>query len=232
MGVFVLVHGAFGGGWEWRGVEERLRALGHVVFRPTLTGLGERRHLLAPGVNLETHVEDVRSLIQLEDLTDVVLCGQSYGGMVITGVADRSADRIGRLVYIDALLPHDGESAFDLLPAPFAETLRDLARNDGEGTRIPFFLSVEDATAARGAWYAERLTDQPLETFEQRLNLRAPAGAGLPATYIRCTGEADDTFHKSASRAKEAGWRYVELNTHHDAQVGDPDGLVALLVAS
>src|SRR6266487_878936 len=167
MAVFVLVHGGWGGGWEWRRVEERLRAAGHDVFRPTLTGLGERRHLLNREVDLDTHIEDVLALLHFEDLDDVVLCGQSYGGMVVTGVADRTPERIRHLVYIDGFVPHSGESVFDLFPDAFAETLREKARQNGDGMRVPFFLSAEQATAARGAWYAERISDHPLNTFEQ-----------------------------------------------------------------
>ena len=229
MSTFVLVHGAWGGGWEWRGVEERLRAHGHDVYRPTLTAMGERSHLAAPGVDLDTHIDDVLAVLSFEDLHDVVLCGQSYGGMVVTGVADRDTGRVARLVYIDALVPRDGDSVFSLLAPEFVAHLRDLA---GDGTVIPFFLPPDAVAADHGAWYAERMRDHPLATMEQPLRLSAEPGAGRPCTYIRCTGEPDDTFEEAARRAREAGWRYAELPTGHDAQIFDPDGLVALLVAA
>src|SRR6476620_6599379 len=111
MATFVLVHGALGGGWQWRSVARHLAAHDHEVYRPTLTGLGERSHLLTPQVDLTTHIQDVLSLLQWENLEQVFLCGHSYGGVVITGVADQRPERLARLVYIDALVPEDGQSA-------------------------------------------------------------------------------------------------------------------------
>src|SRR5262249_37605119 len=116
MATFVLVHGAWHGSWCWKRVREALRARGHVVFTPTLTGVGERPHLLAPDINLDTHIEDVANLIRLEELTDVVLCGHSYGGCVIGGVVDRVPERIGALVYLDAFILENGQSLHDTLP--------------------------------------------------------------------------------------------------------------------
>ena len=107
---YVLVHGAWGGGWAWRDVADRLRARGHEAYRPTLTGLGERRHLATEDVGLDTHIEDVVNLLVFEQLHDVVLVGHSYGGMVISGVADRVPERIAYRIYIDAFVPEDGES--------------------------------------------------------------------------------------------------------------------------
>jgi pimeloyl-ACP methyl ester carboxylesterase len=115
MATFVLVHGAWHGSWCWKRVRAALLARGHHVFTPTLTGVGERSHLLSPHVNLKTHIEDVVNLIRWEELSDVVLCGHSYGGCVITGVADRLPNRIGAMVYLDAFTPEDGESLFDIL---------------------------------------------------------------------------------------------------------------------
>src|SRR5581483_12288456 len=114
----------WGGGWEWREVARALEAKGHAVSRVTLTGLGERSHLLSPAVDLDTHVQDVVAHLELDDLRDVVLVGHSYGGMVVTGAADRVPERIARLVYVDAFVPNDGESLFDLLPPSFVSQLR------------------------------------------------------------------------------------------------------------
>jgi pimeloyl-ACP methyl ester carboxylesterase len=228
---FVLVHGGWGGGWEWGGVEERLRALGHVAHRPTLTGLGDRSHLLGPAIDLDTHIADVRAVLEFEDLRDVVLCGHSYGGMVVTGVVDRDASRISRVVYVEGLVPRDGECVLDVVPADVAERLRAPAAEAG-GVRLPIPLSHAEIVASHGAWYAERIRDQPLATFTQPLRLEREPGAGLPCTYIRTTKERDPTFDESARRARELGWRYEEIATIHDAQIDDPDGLVELLVAA
>src|SRR3954466_725867 len=119
MSTFVVVHGGFGGGWEWTPVARRLRARGHHVVTPTLTGMGERAHLAGVDVTIDTHVQDIAAVIEMEDLTDVVLCGHSYGGVPVTGAADRVPERLRLLIYIDALVPRDGESALNLLPEWF-----------------------------------------------------------------------------------------------------------------
>jgi pimeloyl-ACP methyl ester carboxylesterase len=222
MATLVIVHGGWGGGWEWRDVERLLRADGHEVSRVTLTGLGERAHLLSTSVNLDTHVEDVVRHIQAEDLHGVILVGHSYGGMVVTGVADRVPERIAGLVYVDAFVPRDGESLLDLLPDDFAGHVRASAV-DG---RVP--PPGEDPRYPR--WYLDRVGDHPLAAFEQPLR-RDRHDNGVAATYIKCT-ESDVPLDSSVDRAKTAGWTMRELATGHDAQVFDPDGLAELLRAA
>jgi pimeloyl-ACP methyl ester carboxylesterase len=225
MASFVLVHGAWGGGWEWREVERLLRGRGHEATRPTLTGLGERAHLASPAVTLDTHVEDVVRHLELEGLEGVVLCGHSYGGMVVTGAADRVADRLSRLVYVDAFVPRDGESLFDLLPPEWTSVLRPSAR-DGV---IPLPFSYEEAVVTHGAWYAERTTAQPAATFEQAVRLDGRSQS-VPRSYVRCVaGEAP--VAESAERARAAGWSYHELAAGHDVQLEDPAALTDLLVS-
>jgi pimeloyl-ACP methyl ester carboxylesterase len=137
MARYVLVHGAWEGSWYWRLVAERLGAAGHQVFTPSLTGLGERTHLLTPEVDLDTHIEDVCAVLHYEELSEIVLCGHSYGGMVITGAAERMAERIASIVYLDAFLPEDGQCLLDLaLPERRAQLL-DLAETRGDGWRVP-----------------------------------------------------------------------------------------------
>jgi pimeloyl-ACP methyl ester carboxylesterase len=219
---FVVVHGGFGGGWEWRLVEERLRTRGHDVTRPTLTGLGERSHL-AVDVDLGTHVEDVVQHLLFEGLDDVVLVGQSYGGMVVTGVADRVPERIGALVYVDAFVPRDGESLFDLVPAEMAAFFRGSAV-DG---RVP---PPSGAPAGYPAWYVARSRPHPLACFEQPIAL-ARGAHSIPTTYIKCVA-SDIPLDTSVERARETGWTMREIATHHDAQIADPDGLAGLLSAA
>src|SRR5579863_4233762 len=125
MASFVLVHGGTRGGWCWKRVAALLRQRGHDVFTPTLTGLGERAHLASPTIDLDTHIEDIISVIRAEELSEIVLCGHSYGGMVVTGVADRIAEKIRSLVYVDALVPKDGECAFDLLDPTVRKRMSD-----------------------------------------------------------------------------------------------------------
>ena len=216
------MHGGWGGGWEWRDVDRLLRAEGHDVSRPTLTGLGERAHLLSPSVDLNTHVEDVVRHLEFEGLEEVVLCGHSYGGMVVTGVADRAPERVARLVYVDAFVPTDGQSLFDLLPSEWVSMLRDSAV-DGR-VRPP----GEDA--AHPAWYLERVRDHPLATFEQPLRL-VGRSESIPSSYIRCL-RSDVPLEPILERVRTAGWPILEIDTHHDAQIGDPEGLARLLSAA
>ena len=137
MAMFLLIHGAWHGGWCWKKVTPLLRAAGHEVCTPTLTGLGERAHLLSAEVTLDTHVQDVVGVLEYEDLRDVVLVGHSYGGMVITGVVDRAADRLAHLVYLDAFVPQDGQALADLVDSTLYTTLEEQARAEGEGWRVP-----------------------------------------------------------------------------------------------
>ena len=137
MATFVLVHGGWHGSWCWKRVRKALQARRHDVFTPTLTGVGKRSHLLSPDVNLHTHVTDVVNLIRWEELSGVVLCGHSYGGCVITGVADRLSDRIAALVYLDAFVPEDGQSLFDILPTFYKTSQLEAAQRDGEGWKVP-----------------------------------------------------------------------------------------------
>jgi pimeloyl-ACP methyl ester carboxylesterase len=232
MATFVIVHGALGGGWEWRGVAQRLAVRGHEVMRPTLTGLGERAHLLTPQVDLDTHIQDVLGVLHWDDLEQVILCGHSYGGMVITGVADQAPERLAHLVYIDAFVPTDGQAANDLVPPTFAEAMfRAPAREQGDGWRAPCSVwsrlsGVPDAVAD---WYAARLTDQSLHCFEQPIRLQSGATA-VPRTYIRCSQDPDrGMFGPFAQRAQAEGWPYHVLATEHDVQITDPDGIASLL---
>ncbi len=236
---FVIVHGAWGGGWEWAAVARELRRLGHEVFTPTLTGTGERAHLGGAGVGLATHVEDVVSVLELEDLHDVVLCGASYGGMPVTGAADRAAGRIRLVVYIDALVPLDGQSALDLLPAAFGDLAR-AAAEIGDGWRVPIppellppagWVSEEERER-----YAARLRDQPLATFAEPVTLSGAIDR-LPRAFVRCThGDLDaelgaDPIEPMAVRARAEGWAYRELAAPHDPQLCDPAATAAVLHA-
>src|SRR5215207_4523036 len=165
MSTYVLVHGAWGGSFGWRTVRSLLQQAGHAVFTPSLTGQGERSHLASPDVNLSTHIQDVYNAIWYEDLSDIILVGHSYGGMVVTGVADRMPERIKHLVYLDAFLPGDGQSLFDLTgnAPPLSDDWRVPARQRVEGADLP------DA-----AWNAERRGAQSRATFDEKVRLSQP----------------------------------------------------------
>jgi pimeloyl-ACP methyl ester carboxylesterase len=174
MSTFVLVHGAWHGSWCWKRVRSALSARGHEVFTPPLTGLADRVHLLSPQVDLETHITDVVNLIRAEELEGVVLCGHSYAGAVISGVADRVADQIGALVYLDAFVLENGQSLHDTFPPQFRDMQLEAARQAGDGWKIPpppaeaFILTVKDRD-----WVNRRCTAQPLATHQQPLTLTA-----------------------------------------------------------
>ena len=231
MATFVVVHGGFGGSWEWTPVATRLRALGHEVFTPTLSGMGERAHLATPEVGVSTHVEDIVAVLVMEDLRGVVLCAHSYGGVPVTVAADRAPERIGLVIYVDALVPQDGQSALDLLPAWFAAEAQ--AQADERG-RVPVPAVVEPPAGwideAQRTRYVQRLRPQPLGSLTERVRLTG-AGADLPRAFVRCTraAPAGDPIAAVAERARACGWAYRELACPHDPQLIDPDGTAHVL---
>ena len=239
---FVIVHGAWGGGWEWSPVARLLRASGHDAFTPTLTGMGERAHL-GPDrhVGLSTHVEDVVAVLEFENLRDVVLCGASYGGMPVTGAADQAADRIRLVIYIDALVPRAGQSALNLLPKRFGEMVSAGIDVHGPHWRVPMPAELFDALIPFGsvpdlarADYLARVRDQPAATFIEPMQLGG-AVEQLPRAFVRCTsgnfGEdlGGDPIEACATRARAERWPYRELAAPHDPQVFDPVGIAALI---
>ncbi|MBU64853.1 MAG: alpha/beta hydrolase [Cupriavidus sp.] len=230
MPVFVGVHGAWSGGWAWWRMHSLFLGKGIRFVMPTCTGLGERAHLLNPGIDLNTHIEDIVQVIEHEDLSDVVLVGHSYGGMVATGVAARVANRIRRLIYVDALLPEPGECALDLLPRVQSRGVLEAAQQKGFGWLIPPTPMPEDTPARDLDLAATRRGPQPLRTFTSALRARAHASR-LPATYVYCTRIGlYDSFGSSAARARgHSGWTFHELNATHNPHITMPERLVELL---
>jgi pimeloyl-ACP methyl ester carboxylesterase len=217
---YVIVHGAWGGAWDWRAVDSMLTRHGHRVVRTTLTGLGERVHLASPDIGLSTHIDDVVNTILWEDLHDVVLMGHSYGGMVITGVADRIPDRIRRLVYLDAFLPDSGETALALADSIGATFVRP---NTRDGFIIPAWVTDDHAIP--------RDVPQPLRTFTDTLRLVNPTARRIPAVYI-LTFEPTimpDPFQRFADRAIARGWPVSRLQGNHVPERSARSELVALL---
>lgn len=232
MATYVIVPGGWAGAYQWQGVASLLRARDHTVFTPTLTGLGERVHLAHPGVDLDLHVLDILNVLKYEKLSDVILCAHSYGGMVITGVAEKSAGLLKRLVYIDAMVPRDGESAWDVmsahLPAAMLTAIRQTVATAGEGWRWPGAPVRTDGVP----W--PEVTAQPFKTAETRLTLCDSLAAALPRTYIYCTQSPDSWGNKPvisacAARARAAGWDYHELPTSHAVFATMPKELTAIL---
>ena len=217
---FVLVHGAWGGGWDWKGVADRLEAKGHTAYRPTLTGLGERSHLVDRDVTLSTHIQDIENVIKFEQLNRVVLVGHSYGGMVITGVAHKIPVKVEQLIYIDAILPEDGESLLSL--------------GDGETSqRFREAIEAGDKDSLAPWWEPGRDVPHPLGTVSEKLVLKNPAAIKIPGYYILTVDpevSGPDAFAKYLERAKARNWPTSVMPTHHCPQRSMPDELVELLI--
>jgi pimeloyl-ACP methyl ester carboxylesterase len=229
MATFVVAHGAWSAGWAWKKMHPVLAARGHVLVTPTCTGLGERGHLARPDIDLDTHIADMLGVLEFEDLNGVVLIGHSYGGMVATGVADRARARIAKLVYLDAFVPEDGDSAFDLLPEATRAQRQQGASSSPDGWRIPPGPMPPDTPDEDRAWCAPRRLPQPVKTFEQKLKLQHGA-LTLPRHYIYCTRRpADDRFRCFYERAQREGWGASEIDASHNPHITCPEALADLL---
>ena len=230
MKAYVLVHGAWHGGWCWRKVRTLLEAGGADVYTPTLTGLGDRAHLASRDVGLDTHIADVVGMLDTEDLSGVVLVGHSYAGMVVTGVADRAAQRIALLVYLDAVVPRDGQCLYDRAPPQLRTSWEEQARVAGEGWRLPASVATAQFLGLKAEedlrWVMPRLTPHPIRTLRDplRLSERFPQ---MPRRYINCIG--DKPLGQPRTGQADGIDDYHELRTGHDAMVTAPQEVIALL---
>jgi pimeloyl-ACP methyl ester carboxylesterase len=232
----VLVHGAWQTAATWDLVAPLLRDAGHEVICAPLTGLEADSELTAD-VTLKTHIDDVVRLLEFEDLHDVTLVGHSYAGMIISAVSDRAPDRLKRLVYVDAFVPRDDQSAMELLPEPFQKAFREQARATGDGWRLRGGERQLDIWGLKEGpareFVRSRLSDFSINCFEEKIELRMKGGRSLPRTYIACVGEGYPgraAFARFAEIAQGEGWRYSELPTGHDCHVEAPEAFVKLLV--
>ncbi|WP_308819410.1 alpha/beta fold hydrolase [Pseudonocardia alni] len=230
MSTFVLVHGAWHGGWVWERVAPALRAAGHDVHTPTLTGLSDRAHTLTPQVGLSTHVQDVVGVIEAYDLREVVLVGHSYAGQIVTGTADRIPERLATRIYLDAFVGDDGEAAIDLQPATVAGHWREAAEGPGFGWLVPprSLTKLGVTEQADIDWLTPRLTPHPWLTYTEPLRLTG-TGDEVPAVFIECV-EWMRVFAAHAERAAVRGWPTHQLATGHEAMVTAPGELAALLL--
>ena len=233
MATFVLVHGGGHGGWCYQRVARILRSAGHDVYTPTMTGVGERSHLVGPDVDLDMHVRDIAEVLHYEDLGDVILVGHSYGGMVVTGVADRAHDRVGRLVYLDAATPVNNQSLVDVA-GPIIEAVRPGGRVV-DGVEL-VLLPGPDAGRLYGitsptdlAWMAERLTGHPWKCFEQPLRLRNEARLwAIPRYHIVCTSTLASRDPEMMDEARADG-RLWDIDTGHDLMITEPQAVADAL---
>src|SRR5687768_9769275 len=220
--VFVIVHGAWGGSWAFGKVDSLMAEQQCFVYRPSLTGLGERVHLASPEVNLTTHITDIVNAILFENLTDIVLVGHSYGGMVISGVADRIPERIRKLVYLDAMVPNDGESVMSIMD-PKGEGMSRMIQGD---YIVPAWVKADQKPP--------KDVPHPLKTFTQQISLKNEKTRSIPAAYILTVDPGkkaeEDNFAASAARAKARGYEMHEMSADHNPQWSAVDELVKLLV--
>lgn len=238
MSTFLLVHGAWHSGRCWERVVPLLESAGHRVFAPSLTGYGDKAHLLGPEVGLDTHVEDVVGLIREEDLTEVILVGHSYAGLVIPSVANEVPERIAHLVYLDAMVPVHGETAVDVMP--MTQHLIDLAAKSDSGWRIPPLPEMPPPFGLFGvtdpadvAWLRTMLSDQPIRCLRQPARLDNPAVNAIPRTHIHCVGGAPEGItRRPVPEVQPNGSpaQVWELPTGHDCMVTMPAELSELLL--
>ncbi len=205
-----------------------MAAAGHSFFAPSYTGLGEREHLADPSNTLDTHIQDVLGVIEAEELSDFVLLGHSYGGMVATGVADRARDKISQLIYLDAFVPKNGQSLSDLVPPEQHQRMKDSAAQ-GDGWRISPNPKTGDTSPEDVAWVSKHRRPQSIKCFEQKLQISGEPA--VPRAYIQCMKHAEHgPFSQFAKRAKsEAGWKTYELDASHSPNITAPEALVTLL---
>jgi pimeloyl-ACP methyl ester carboxylesterase len=234
MATYVLVGGAWMGGWCWQRVTPLLREAGHAVYPLTLTGLGEREHLNSPDVNLQTHIQDVVNVFEYEDLEDVILVGHSYSGLVVTGVADRIGGRIAHVVYVAAATPSDGDVMFDHLTEGELAPIQRYAEETGKDWLWPMLpelgtlgtgISSEDE-----AWMRSKAVPQSLNTIKQPVSLSDENTGGLPRTFIDCTREMPEGMEYTHPAKDDPAWGYYELPTGHWPMISMPKELAEILL--
>ena len=232
MSTYVLVHGAWRGSWIWKRVRRLLQARGHEVFTPTLTGVADRSHVSSPSVNLDTHITDVTNLIRWEELSDVILCGHSYGGCVVSGVADRVPDRIGALIYLDAFALENGQCLNDMIPPDVRKERLAQAKEVGEGWKLPPIPAEEFNVNPRDRdWVNRQGTMQSLACFEQPLCLTGALNRIKNVTYILASGWSPSPFPQFYEKAKAKSWKTVTIGCGHDVMLDRPEELAELLLA-
>ena len=229
---FLLIHGAWHGGWGWNEISEILSYQGYSVSTPTLTGLGEKKHLLSSKITIDTFIEDVVNHIIFENLNNIILVGHSFAGSVISGVADRLKDRIQKLIYFDAMILIDGQKPFDITPKEIVEQRMELAKKFGNNISIP--APSADAFGVfdikKSLLLEEKLTPHPLSAFQSKLILKNEVGNGIPLSYIFCTKPVYKSLESSREVVRKMKWPIFELNAGHDAMLTHPKETLNLLM--
>ena len=229
MTTYVLVHGAWHGAWCWRRVEKLLRARGHDVFAPTLTGVADRSHLLSANVDLNTHVADVVNMVKWEGLKDFVLVGHSYGGVVVSGVAEKIQTLISSIVFLDAFIPENGQRMTDLTVA-ITRDLIDAAQAKGDLGVPPRTAASFNVNEKDRAWADAQCTPQPIRTLTQTVALTGARDRIAKKSYIRASGYPNEPFDQAKAKAAKLGWRTYDCNCGHDVMLDMPERLTEILL--
>lgn len=235
MTTYVLCHGAWGGSWSWQRVARLLRRAGHEVFTPSYTGIGERSHLLTRDVNLSTHIQDVLGVIRCERLDDFVLVGHSYGGMVITGVADQVWQSISRIVYLDAFLPTNSQGLSDLTGPEHAQGMKKLADAHGDGWRVPRPEGSvpPDLPEADREWILTLSGEQPLATLTEKLDIENNHLKIPEKIYVLASENKGSPFHQFAElTGAQDDWHNADVPTHHHLQVSMPQETADIILGA
>ncbi len=231
MATYLLIHGAWFGSWCWKRVSPILRAAGHEVYSPSLTGLGERTHLLNSDTSLDTHVQDVLNVIYYEELNNIILVGHSYGAMVISMVAERVPERLQRLVYVDAFVPTDGQAMVDFFPQETVTRFKERAASEGKGYGIPSsppeMFGITDPVDL--TWAVPRMSMQPLKSFLEPVRLTNPAVRNIPHTYIYCVHPRSMVEQVAKGIRADKSWQYAEITSGHAAMILEPQKLAEVL---
>lgn len=232
MATYVLVHGAWHGGWAWRRVREILEQNHHRVLTPTMTGLGERKHLMSESITLDTMIDDIANTLLYEDLSDVILVGHSFAGPVISGVLERIPSRLRQLVFLDAAVLEGGESMFGLIPPEIVAEREQLALESSGGLSLPAPSAEKLGILDDAQWQLVKqyLTPHPISTYRSPLKLEKAPGDGVPCSYIVCTNPAYAPLAWSYERAKDYGWPIISIETGHDAMISAPEALSEILM--
>ena len=229
---FLLIHGAWHGGWVWNEISEILNYQGYSVSTPTLTGLGEKKHLLSSKITIDTFIEDVVNHIIFENLNNIILVGHSFAGSVISGVADKLKNRIQKLIYFDAVILKDGQKPFDIAPKELVKQRIELAKRFGNGISIP--APSADAFGVfdvkKSLLLEEKLTPHPLSTYQSKLTIKNEIGNGIPLFYIFCNDPVYKSLESSREVVRKLKWPIFELNAGHDAMLTHPKETLNLLM--
>jgi pimeloyl-ACP methyl ester carboxylesterase len=229
---FLLIHGAWHGGWVWNEISEILNYQGYSVSTPTLTGLGEKKHLLSSKITIDTFIEDVVNHIIFENLNNIILVGHSFAGSVISGVADKLKDRIQKLIYFDAVILKDGQKPFDIAPKELVKQRIELAKRFGNSISIP--APSADAFGVfdvkKSLLLEEKLTPHPLSSYQSKLKIKNEIGNGIPLFYIFCNDPVYKSLESSRKVVRKLKWPIFELNAGHDAMLTHPKETLNLLM--